>query len=466
MLLNPITRAEAASDVLHRVDAIRHWLDQARAKCDMGVRRIGLRDSKEWHARSGEIRHRSGRYFSVVGVNVSDEQVGDYHLPMIDQPEIGLLGLVLARERDQTWLLLQAKPEPGNVGPIQFAPTVQATASNFMRVHGGRPTRFLDLFTPSAHRAAVSSLQSEQGSCFLGKRNRNASVVLDRPDPFMAGDGFHWFNWNSLRAILLDDFSLNTDARSVIACTPWRLLSDIASPFARWKGTGGLGEFLLDSSTNQELSGARRAYEILMAQRSGRRFTTRKVDLADLKDWSTSDDLISPQRGGLFEVRFVAVTTSQREVAAWDQPLFAHAVTAGRLEHEVSLACGLLDGLLRFCFVVRHEPGFLTGAQLGPTVQTCDSCRRMHAGGRDPEAALGELVATGTRLLSCLQSDEGGRFDRCVSRYSIVLVEGVEEWNCSDVCWLSLAEIQHLLSLSEIFTNEARSALSMILAMA
>ncbi|MBI4455050.1 MAG: NDP-hexose 2,3-dehydratase family protein [Acidobacteria bacterium] len=466
MLSNLITKAEAAGNDVCETGAARHWLDEVRAGCDMVVQRISLRDSKEWQARSGAIRHRSGGYFSVVGVDVSVEHRGGYQLPMIDQPEIGLLGLVLAREHHQTWLLLQAKPEPGNVRRVQAAPTVQATESNFTRIHGGRPTRHLDLFTTSVRPPEVSSLQSEQGSCFLGKRNRNACVVLNRPDPSMAGEAFRWFNWNSVRALFLDDFSVNTDARSVIACTPWNLLSANGGPFAQWRGTGGFGELLLGSSTNQDFSGGRRAYELLMTLRSNSPLKIRKLDLAQLQDWNVSDDVISPERGGLFEVRFVAVTTSQREVAAWDQPLFAHAMTADHAEHEVVLACGLFDGLLRFCFVARHEPGFPLGAQLGPTIQTCGAGLELLEGAPEREVTSGELVAAGTRLLSCLQSDEGGRFYHCVTRYSIVFVEDIEHWHCVDVCWLSLAEVQQFLPLSGIFTNEARSALSMILAMA
>ncbi|MBI4455968.1 MAG: NDP-hexose 2,3-dehydratase family protein [Acidobacteria bacterium] len=200
-----------------------------------------------------------------------------------------------------------------------------------------------------------------------------------------------------------------------------------------------------------------------MTRRSNRQLTIRKVDLASLQDWNVSDALISPVRGGLFEVRFVRVTTWQREVAAWDQPLFAHAMTA---EHQVILGCGPFDGLLRFCFVARHGPGFPLGAQLGPTIQSCGTDLELVDGASERDVALSELVEGGTRLFSCLQSDEGGRFDHCVSRYSIVFLETVECRHYSHVHWLSLGEVQQLLPLSGIFTNEARSVLSMILAMA
>ena len=42
--------------------------------------------------------------------------------------------------------LLQAKVEPGNINKIQISPTVQATKSNYLRIHGGKTIAFLKFF--------------------------------------------------------------------------------------------------------------------------------------------------------------------------------------------------------------------------------------------------------------------------------------------------------------------------------
>ena len=42
--------------------------------------------------------------------------------------------------------ILQAKVEPGNINKIQISPTVQATKSNYSRIHGGKTIPFLKYF--------------------------------------------------------------------------------------------------------------------------------------------------------------------------------------------------------------------------------------------------------------------------------------------------------------------------------
>ena len=110
---------------------------------------------------------------------------------MIDQPELGWLGFVVRTAGAGVEWLVQAKTEPGNVHGTQLAPTLQATRSNFTRVHGGRPTRFLDLFR--AGDAVLSDgPHSEQGSAFLHScridrslhllRQRNGTAAVQTPE--------------------------------------------------------------------------------------------------------------------------------------------------------------------------------------------------------------------------------------------------------------------------------------------
>ena len=57
--------------------------------------------------------------------------------------EIGILGII---KISKIINILQAKVEPGNINKIQISPTVQATRSNYSRVHGGKTIPFLNYF--------------------------------------------------------------------------------------------------------------------------------------------------------------------------------------------------------------------------------------------------------------------------------------------------------------------------------
>ena len=64
----------------------------------------------------------------------------------------------------------------------------------------------------------------------------------------------------------------------------------------------------------------------------------------------------------------------------------------------------------------------------------------------------------------CLQSDEGGRFYRSITRYRVVEIgENVELPSSGFYCWLTLAQIHLLLKETGMVTNEARSAISLLL---
>ena len=56
--------------------------------------------------------------------------------PIIIQNEKGILGIL--KDSVKNKYLLQAKVEPGNKNRLQLSPTVQATKSNYQRVHGGK----------------------------------------------------------------------------------------------------------------------------------------------------------------------------------------------------------------------------------------------------------------------------------------------------------------------------------------
>ncbi len=92
---------------------------------------------------NGEVMNRKRSFFSIKGMRrfENDEFTGEQ--PIINQPEIGYLGIICRKIEGVLHFLMQAKIEPGNVNCVQISPTIQATKSNFTRAHGGKlPTYF------------------------------------------------------------------------------------------------------------------------------------------------------------------------------------------------------------------------------------------------------------------------------------------------------------------------------------
>jgi oxidase EvaA len=432
--------------------AVERWLRRQEAAAGMVVEAASLAESPDWELAGGVIRRRDGAFFRIVGVRSALGADPTVHAPFIEQREVGILGFLLAVGTGETEILLQAKAEPGSVPTTQVAPTVQATVSNYQRRHGGKPT---------AHLSSV--LQSEQGTRFLAKYNRNMVVVVDpahRPEPAAST---RWFSLREVLDRLGDDFLVNTDARSVLASAPWALLANGGEPFARGVALGGFPA-LLAHSYAAPADGAEHPVPDLLARlaeaRRATASTVLRVPLADLEGWTVDTQGVRCE-GAPHYVGHFRVQAADREVASWDQPLYG-----SRAEGRCILLGSVRRGVLHFLFANRWEPGFAEGWQYGPTLQFDDgpgSARSVAAVPDEP--ALADRLPRGDLVMHCRQSDEGGRFHRAISRYEIYCTETDALLpDQSGFSWMTLRQVEALLAVPGAFSNEARTLVSMLLA--
>lgn len=440
------------------------WLDDHRARCDMQVEEIPWQASQEWALQQGHLCHRSGGFFSIVGVSLEGGSSRHPPQPLIYQPEIGILGFLLQRQAGRKHVLVQAKPEPGNVGLVQASPSVQATQSNYTRKHQGKETPFLDCFigTPDVQ-VHASTLQSEQGTRFLGKYNRNLLVELPPSLVVDEVEGYRWAPLEELCALLAMDFQINTDARSVLVCSPWRLLAATGEPFQRWRGKGGLGEQLLCSYSAPERAFASSDEHVagrLERMRETFAFTTQMTSLGFAPEWMAGRAAVLSGAYGSFEVRHYQVSSSAREVDFWDQPLIASTE-----EGLAVLLAKEINGVLHFLFKCRAEIGFTECFQYGPSIQSSGGVPAIIAGLDQEDEALMAALQQAEPLLSSRHSDEGGRFYKCVSCYRVMLLDSAQETPVTDaLSWMTLAQVERFSQQQGFFSNEARSLVSMLLA--
>ncbi|UTT61974.1 NDP-hexose 2,3-dehydratase family protein [Microcella humidisoli] len=407
------------------------WLATVADSAELEVTPARLSDSTDWAVRDGAIRHRSDRFFRVVGVRTAQ---GDQ--PLLEQREIGTLGF-LCRGDARREVLVHAKVEPGNVGGAQLAPTVQATASNADRVHGGAAPPFSREFASDAVRLRSRVLGSEQGTRFAGKLNANviaeAVAVLDH------GAAHRWMPVDEILDLLAHDWLVNTDARSVLVTASWPALLG-REPFTRHR-----------DAWSARLAASLRATDdvhavtesLLAARRAAAAPQWIAVDALD--GWRLDDIGITPLASGPFHVRHIAVRCWGREVERWDQPII-DSVDDGLVEVWVDdRGPHPLFGLTPVT-----EPGLLHRVELTAT-------RVRAPGERSREApTAGEVIA------AVHQSDEGGRFLHDRSRYALVRVDDPSSAP-EGTLWLSLAQLVVLMREGEWTTNEARSALSLLL---
>lgn len=210
---------------LHPLDRVWEWFLKKRSESNLKTEIIPLKETDGWliDERTGNIHHGSGKFFSIKGIKVSSDkrETKDWSQPVIDQPEVGILGFLVKKIHGIYHFLVQAKEEPGNIDNVQLTTTLMATRSNFKQVHGGKEPFFLDYFTnPEDRRVLVKELQSEEGARFYKKNNLNIVIELHPHEEVDVPKMFIWMTLCQIKEFLTHENTVNACARSVIACLP------------------------------------------------------------------------------------------------------------------------------------------------------------------------------------------------------------------------------------------------------
>jgi oxidase EvaA len=419
---------------------------------------------------TGDLVHQSGKFFRVQGARVRTTlgAVQEWDQPIIDQPEIGILGIV-AREFDGVLhFLMQAKMEPGNVDGVQLTPTVQATRSNYTQVHQGARPPYVDYFLDRTQsRVLVDQLQFEQGSAFLRKRNRN--IIVEVSDNIPVGDEHQWMTLGQVQRLLRVPHLISMDARTVLSCIPLLDATALARKNGRisdrsWRSEGGdtgpgkFGQALLDSLS--ENGTATHRDELVMSWLTDLKcrhaLSVERITMHELQGWTRGPERIHHDDGSYFHVIGVRVEADNREVASWDQPL-VEPIEPGLIAFLVKE----IDGVLHFLVQGKIEPGNLDVVAVAPTVQSVLSAERVGDASSWPPFLERVLLADPSEIrYSCAQSEEGGRFYRVVNEYRVVELPTDEEPELPEnYRWVSLRQLSELLRYG-LVNVEARGLLA------
>ncbi|MCO5984492.1 NDP-hexose 2,3-dehydratase family protein [Actinoallomurus spadix] len=428
------------------------WSERARAN-RFNVTPIPFDELVDWRfdPETGNLAHSSGGFFTIEGLHVRSDYgpVREWSQPIINQAEIGILGILVKSFGGVPHCLMQAKMEPGNVNTLQLSPTVQATRSNYTRVHRGGRTRYLEYFAgPSRGRVLVDVLQSEQGSWFYRKRNRNMVVEVTGDVP--PHEDFCWLPLREVLDLLHTDNLVNMDARTVLSCMPF------APPEADSGSRHAPVAFrrALARSLHRSAGALHDLGDVLSwftEEKTRHEMTVRLIPAGRVAGWRRTAHEIARDDGRHFRVIAVNVEASSREVPSWRQPLLA---PAGR--GVIAFLAKSIEGVAHVLVHARVEPGFVDTVELGPTVQ---AIRENYAGLPEPRYLDYVLGADPARIrFDAYLSEEGGRFFDAQNRYVVIEVEDDFPVHCPpDYRWVTLGQLGALLRHGHYLNVQARS---------
>ncbi|MDO0939340.1 NDP-hexose 2,3-dehydratase family protein [Streptomyces sp. DG2A-72] len=420
-----------------RTEDFAGWLAERGRAHRFRVERIAFAELDGWSFQpdSGNLGHRSGRFFTVEGLHVTtDEQpFPQWQQPIIRQPEVGILGILVKEFDGVLHFLMQAKMEPGNANLLQLSPTVQATRSNYTKVHNGADVRYIDYFRePGRGRVLADALQSEHGSWFYRKSNRN--MIVEARGEVELHEDFVWLTLGQIGELLERDDVVNMDSRTVLSCVP--------------AGSDGTGALDSDTELLSWFTGERSRHDV----------RARTVPLNSIDDWVRGEQSIEHVHGRYFSVVAVAVQADNREVTGWTQPLFEPVglgVTAFLLRH--------FDGVPHVLMHARVEGGFVDTVEAGPTVQyTPANYAALPTEQRPPFLDLVLGTPAENIRYEAVHSEEGGRFLNARSRYLVVdAPKEVPDEPPPGYRWASLGQLSSLVRHGHYLNVQARTLLSL-----
>ena len=439
------------------VEDIRAWVTKRNDAVKVAVDLVDFSSLRQWtfDPSTGDLEHESGCFFAIRGVSVNTEGYFPsdkrWQQPIIDQPEVGFLGIIAQERNGVLCFLLQAKIEPGNLNHVQLSPTLQATRSNYMRIHGGRTPLFLEYFHEAEkHKIWLDQLQSEQGGRFLHKRNRN--IIIEVTEPIPDHEDFIWVTLGQLKTLMTYDNVVNMDTRTVISGLGWH---NDGTDSLSGRVCSRRGRALLASmNCGLDAESINKTLFWLSDLKSRYVLNTKVIPLREVAEWEIRpNEIIRPDRQ-FFRVVGAQVTIGNREVTTWSQPL-VQPMQRGLC----ALLMKQIDGVMHFLIQAKLECGNLDVVELAPTVQ----CLTGSYTSGSP-FALGEVLNAAPEqvVYDVWQSEEGGRFYYEQNRN--LVVEAREDFPAENIPenfrWMTLGELREFLRFNNYLNIQLRSLLA------
>lgn len=445
------------------------WFSEQSARCAYSVQPITFAELNDWYfdAATGNLSHRSGKFFTVQGISVQTNypKLLSWEQPIINQPEIGILGIIARSFDGVLHFLMQAKMEPGNVNLVQLSPTLQATKSNFTQVHNGKLPLYYEFFEGRPKGTViVDQLQSEQGARYLNKRNRN--IILLAEGAVDVQEGFCWLTLGQLKRLLRYDNLVNMDSRTVLSGIQYddgadggmRRDAEAASAVLFDRRLEGFQRDLYRSLREKDKTLYR--FEDIISWftrlKANAEIQVKPIPLDAVQKWHKNEYEIYHESRHYFSVIAVEVNASTREVVSWTQPLLKHFSYG-----TVGFLAAPINGILHFLVEARMCPGYRDFIEMGPTVSCGEAEYRMEAGSAPPFTEYFYHAEEKAIRYSAILSEEGGRFYHYRNRYMVVELDAPDRLSVpGNYIWMTYGQLLDFIRHTNYINVEARSLIS------
>ena len=452
-------------DPLNSAEKVSALIDKAASSSKVSIKFKDIQELNRWEVDRQDISHETGKFFQIVGIDVACPELNlSWQQPIIYQPEIGILGLLCTKIKNTLYFLVQLKVEPGNINYIQLSPTIQATRSNFLAAHGGKTVPFLNYFRfPGQQKSCkilVDQLQSEQGSRFLAKRNRNIITYVENFDSDEIPENFVWLTLSQIKGFCLQDNCVNMDLRTIVSCINYcdfiEGCESLSKLMPNSRNTDAL-KFYFDCYKSNDFE-RKILLSHLSTLKSEHSLFVSKIPISETDGWELVNGKLSHCDSLYFNVIGVNISVMGREVKDWDQPLVAPCSVGENVLFIKKTADSLLC-LVQF----KLECGTKDIIEIAPTIQTSSQNKKSPVEQYLYDMYQSIMLEKTSIICATLQSEEGGRFYREENKNIVLDVAGKDiALSSSYYMWISMGTLSDLLRYNNFVNIQLRSLLSLL----
>ncbi len=443
------------------------WLERQREQTHIMIEQIPFTEMRKWYFDNitGNLYHDSGRFFSIEGARIKTNYgtVYDWSQPIINQPEIGILGIITREINGILYLLMQAKIEPGNIHYVQLSPTLQATRSNYTQVHRGEMPEYLEYFIDNLKsRVLLDQLQSEQGARFLKKRNRN--IIVEVNEDIHLKDNFCWLTLGQIIKLLEYSNVVNMDTRTVISGIQFGSFSPEIIEFYKsidlyQKDFTEYHSDLLTSmlDNTRALNTIDDIISWITKLKTRYELNVERIPLNHVQKWQKDNYRIYHESENYFSVIAVSVEIGNREVKSWTQPL-----VKATQEGIIAFLMKKFNGIYHLLVQAKLEAGNFDILEMAPTVQCITGNYRNVSSDKRPPFLDSVLNVKPDQIrFSTFQSEEGGRFYREQNQNLVIEVDDSFTLDIPEnYAWLTLNQLKQFIKYNNYLNIQARSLLA------
>ena len=443
---------------VNSMSEISDWVASRYDGLKVSIEKIDFSYNGFWYydEENGYIRNRNNSFFQLAGYQeIEDDQIINEQ-PVIIQDEIGYLGIICKNINGRLNFLMQSKIEPGNVNKIQISPTIQATKSNFTRMHGGKSPAYLEYFVNATqHEIIVDQIQSEQSSRFYKKRNRNIIIYVE--DDIEVEKSHMWMTLGQIKELMKIDNLVNMDTRTVLSCIPFsdkNLTREEKEEIKPLFSDESFYRSIFESEDDEQFQ---YIFNQINDQKMYRKENSRLVPIKSMKGWEVKPTEICCKSPYDFKVIYCHIEIEGREVKYWEQPLIE-----AMGEAVFGLFTTVRNGVRKFLVCVKPEIGCFDTVEIGPTIQLEPTNPRNNIN-KVERLFLNKYSEKEDIMIDVILSEEGGRFYHEQNKNVVIEVSENEMGSLpKGYFWLDFATLNKMVQYNNCLNIQLRNVLSLL----